>query len=275
MSGQPIADGPAGAQPAVELRDVWKAFAKDGRSVEALQGIDLAIAQKEFTAILGPSGCGKSTLLNLVAGFDAPTRGEVLASGEPVAAPSPRRAVVFQESALFPWLSVLENVVFGPKTQGRPPAEYRARAAQILEQVGLAGFDSHYPAELSGGMKQRVGIARVLIMEPQVLLMDEPFGSLDAQTRTLMHELLLEVWERHHQAVLFITHDIEEALLLADSVAVMTARPGRIKKRIKVELPRPRSIEVTTSPVFNALKREVLALIREESMRAAAETAVG
>jgi ABC-type nitrate/sulfonate/bicarbonate transport system ATPase subunit len=266
---------PSGIQQAVELRDVWKAFAKDGRSVEALQGIDLSIAQKEFTAILGPSGCGKSTLLNMVAGFDAPTRGQVLAGGEPVAAPSPKRAVVFQESALFPWLSVLDNVVFGPKTQGRPPAEYRARAAQILEQVGLAGFDSHYPAELSGGMKQRVGIARVLIMEPQVLLMDEPFGSLDAQTRSLMHELLLEVWERHHQAVLFITHDIEEALLLADSVAVMTARPGRIKKRLAVELPRPRSIEVTTSPVFNALKREVLALIREESVRAAAETAVG
>lgn len=275
MSGRPVGDGPSGTQPAVELRDVWKAFVKDGRDVEALQGIDLAIAQKEFTAILGPSGCGKSTLLNMVAGFDAPTRGQVLASGEPVAAPSPRRAVVFQEPALFPWLSVLENVVFGPKTQGRPPAEYRARAAQILEQVGLAGFDSHYPAELSGGMKQRVGIARVLIMEPQVLLMDEPFGSLDAQTRTLMHELLLEVWERHHQAVLFITHDIEEALLLADSVAVMTARPGRIKKRLAVGLPRPRSIEVTTSPVFNALKREVLALIREESVRAAAETAVG
>jgi NitT/TauT family transport system ATP-binding protein len=275
VSAQPVEDGPSSTRPAVELRDVWKAFVKDERRVEALQGIDLAIAQQEFTAILGPSGCGKTTLLNMVAGFDAPTRGQVLANGEPVAAPSPRRAVVFQEPALFPWLSVIENVVFGPKTQGRPPAEYRARAAQILEQVGLTGFDSHYPAELSGGMKQRVGIARVLIMEPQVLLMDEPFGSLDAQTRTLMHELLLEVWERHHQAVLFVTHDIEEALLLADSVAVMTARPGRIKKRLAVELPRPRSIEVTTAPVFNALKREVLALIREESVRAAAETAAG
>ena len=259
-------------QPAVELRDVWKAFAKDGRSVEALQGIDLAIAQKEFTAILGPSGCGKSTLLNMVAGFDAPTRGQVLASGEPVAAPSPRRAVVFQESALFPWLSVLDNVVFGPKTQGKPPAEYRARAEQILEQVGLKGFESHYPAELSGGMKQRVGIARVLIMEPQVLLMDEPFGSLDAQTRTVMQELLLALWERHHQTVLFVTHDIEEAVLLADRVCVMTARPGRIKKSIEVRMPRPRSIESTTSPEFNALRREVLDLIRAESLRAAMET---
>jgi NitT/TauT family transport system ATP-binding protein len=164
--------------------------------------------------------------------------------------------------------------VFGPKTQGRPPGEYRPRAEQILEQVGLQGFASHYPAELSGGMKQRVGIARVLVMEPEVLLMDEPFGSLDAQTRTLMQELLLSVWERHHQTVLFITHDIEEALLLADSVCVMTARPGRMKKRIAVELARPRTIDVTTSPVFNDLKREVLALIREETVRADAERAL-
>jgi len=267
-----VSAGPARA--AVELRDVWKEFVKRERRVEALQAIDLAIAPKAFTAILGPSGCGKSTLLNIVAGFDAPTRGEVLANGAAVTAPSPKRAVVFQEAALFPWYSVYDNVVFGPKTQGRPPAEYRPRADQILEQVGLQGFAAHYPAELSGGMKQRVGIARVLVMEPEVLLMDEPFGSLDAQTRTLMQELLLAVWERHHQTVLFITHDIEEALLLADSVCVMTARPGRIKKHIAVELARPRTIDVTTSPVFNDLKREVLALIREETVRADAERAL-
>jgi len=262
------------ARAAVELRDVWKEFVKRDRRVEALQAIDLTIAPKAFTAILGPSGCGKSTLLNMVAGFEAPTRGEVIANGAAVTAPSPKRAVVFQEPALFPWYSVYDNVVFGPKTQGRPPGEYRPRAEQILEQVGLQGFASHYPAELSGGMKQRVGIARVLVMEPEVLLMDEPFGSLDAQTRTLMQELLLSVWERHHQTVLFITHDIEEALLLADSVCVMTARPGRMKKRIAVELARPRTIDVTTSPVFNDLKREVLALIREETVRADAERAL-
>ncbi|HKA45289.1 MAG TPA: ABC transporter ATP-binding protein [Burkholderiales bacterium] len=262
------------AQGAVELRDVWKEFAKGAARIEALQAIDLSIAPRSFTAILGPSGCGKSTLLNMVAGFDAPTRGQVLANRVPVAAPSPKRAVVFQEPALFPWFSVYENVVFGPKTQRKPAAEYRPRAEQILEQVGLKGFASHYPAELSGGMKQRVGIARVLVMEPEVLLMDEPFGSLDAQTRTLMQELLLSVWERHHQTVLFITHDIEEALLLADSVCVMTARPGRIKRRIPVELARPRTIEVTTSPVFNELKREVLALIREETVRADADRAL-
>ncbi len=263
-----------GQAAAVELRGVWKEFVKGDRRVEAVQGIDLAIPPHSFTAVLGPSGCGKSTLLNMVAGFDAPTRGEVRANGALVSSPSPKRAVVFQEPALFPWYSVYENVVFGPKTQGQSAQTYRPLAEKIIEQVGLKGFASHYPAELSGGMKQRVGIARVLAMQPELLLMDEPFGSLDAQTRTLMQELLLTVWERHQQTVLFITHDIEEALLLADTVCVMTARPGRIKKRIVVELARPRTIEATTSPVFNALKREVLALIREESVRADAESAL-
>jgi len=257
--------------PTVELIDVWKEFATGGRRVEALQGISVAVERNEFAAILGPSGCGKSTLLNMVAGFDAPTRGRVLFDGGPVRAPDPRRAVVFQEPALFPWYTVLDNITFGLRTRRQPPSVWRAKVDAFVELVGLRGFESHYPAELSGGMKQRVGIARVLVMEPDVLLMDEPFGSLDAQTRSLMQELLLAVWERHHQTVLFVTHDIEEALLLADSVCVMTARPGRIKKRLTVELPRPRSLEVTTSPFFNELKREVLALIREESVRAAAD----
>lgn len=260
-----------GAGELVQLVDVYKEFVKGSRRVEALEGITLSVDRHEFAAILGPSGCGKSTLLNMVAGFDGPTRGRVLFDGAPVLDPDPRRAVVFQEPALFPWYSVLDNITFGLKARGVPPADCRRTVQGYVEQMGLQGFESHYPAELSGGMKQRVGIARVLAMEPDVLLMDEPFGSLDAQTRSLMQELLLSVWERHHQAVLFVTHDIEEALLLADTVAVMTARPGRIKKRITVDLPRPRSLEVTTSPVFNALKRELLALIREESVKAAAE----
>ncbi len=259
----------------IDISSVTKEFVsgekRGSRRVIALEDIHLNVAAREFAAILGPSGCGKSTLLNMVAGFERPTRGSVRAAGEEVTEPSPQRAVVFQEPALFPWLTVLDNVVFGPKTQGQAPAEYSARAQQILEQVGLVGFESHYPAELSGGMRQRVGIARVLIMQPQILLMDEPFGALDAQTRSLMQELLLQVWERHHQTVLFITHDIEEALLLADRVYVMTARPGRIKKIIAVNIPRPRAMEVTTTPEFNALRREVLALIRDESQRAAAE----
>jgi NitT/TauT family transport system ATP-binding protein len=256
----------------IEIRGVHKEFVKGERRVMALQDIDLDVAQREFVAILGPSGCGKSTLLNMVAGFDRPTRGSVKVEGEEIVDPSPRRCVVFQEPALFPWLTVMDNVVFGPKTRRQPAAEYRPRAAQIIDQVGLRGFEASYPAELSGGMRQRVGIARVLIMEPRVLLMDEPFGSLDAQTRSLMQELLLALWQRHQQTVLFITHDIEEALLLADRVCVMTARPGRIKKSIPVPMPRPRAIELTLSPEFNALRREVLELIREESVRAAMET---
>jgi ABC-type nitrate/sulfonate/bicarbonate transport system ATPase subunit len=265
-----MADG--GRRPDVQLHDVWKAFVKRGRKVEALQAIDLTVDRNEFAAILGPSGCGKSTLLNMVAGFETPTRGRVVVGGRPVDGPSPKRGVVFQEPALFPWYTVLENITFGPKTVGVDPAAYRQTVRALVAQVGLEGFEGHYPAELSGGMKQRVGIARVLVMQPEVLLMDEPFGSLDAQTRSLMHELLLSVWERHHQTVLFVTHDVEEALLLADSVSVMTARPGRIKKRLTVDLPRPRTVEMTTSAVFNELKREVLALIREESRRAATET---
>jgi len=248
---------------AVELRGVSKEFAARDRRVVALQDIDLSIAHNEFAAILGPSGCGKSTLLNMVAGFDRPSGGQGRVNGASVEAPDPSRGVVFQEAALFPWYTVWDNVSFGPRTMGVPAAQYRPKVEAYLDQVGLRGFERHYPAELSGGMKQRVGIARVLVMEPEVLLMDEPFGSLDAQTRLVMQELLLSVWERHHQTVLFITHDIEEALLIADSVSVMTARPGRIKKRLVVNLPRPRS--------FNELKREVLALIREESLRAASE----
>ena len=259
----------------VELRRVDKEFVKGARRIEALEAIDFAVTPKEFAAVLGPSGCGKSTLLNMVAGFDRPTRGEVLFDGVPVTAPDPRRGVVFQEPALFPWYTVFDNVVFGLKTRGISVEERRARADTVLRQVGLDGFERNYPAELSGGMKQRVGLARVLVMEPQVLLMDEPFGSLDAQTRSLMQELLLSVWERGHPTVVFITHDVEEALLLADSVSVMTARPGRIKARIPVELPRPRSLETTTSARFNALKRDVLALIRDESVRAARDARPG
>jgi NitT/TauT family transport system ATP-binding protein len=257
--------------PVVELRDVFKEFSGRSGRLVALEGIDLAIAPEEFAAILGPSGCGKSTLLNMVAGFDAPTRGAVLFRGQPVSRPDPRRSVVFQEAALFPWFTVLDNITFGPKTCGVAAADYGPRVDALLEQVGLRGFERHYPAELSGGMKQRVGIARVLVMEPELLLMDEPFGSLDAQTRSVMQELLLSVWERRHQAVLFITHDVEEALLLANTVCVMTARPGRIKKRLAVDLPRPRTLETTTSARFNELKREVLGLIREESRRAASD----
>jgi ABC-type nitrate/sulfonate/bicarbonate transport system ATPase subunit len=257
----------------IEVAGVEREFAKNGRRIVALQDIDMTVGEGEFVALLGPSGCGKSTLLNMVAGFDHPTRGAVRVAGESIREPSPERGVVFQEPALFPWLSVMQNVVFGPKTRGERAEAYGLRALQILEQVGLRGFEDSYPAELSGGMRQRVGIARVLMLESKVMLMDEPFGALDAQTRSLMQELLLSVWERHQQTVLFVTHDIEEALLLADRVCVMTARPGRIKKSIDVRLARPRALEITASPEFNALRLDVLALIREESQRAASQAA--
>ena len=256
---------------AIEIRDVWKRFKRAGREVDALQAISFTVEPKQFVAILGSSGCGKSTLLNMVAGFDQPTIGAVTVNGETVTTPSPRRGVVFQEPALFPWYSVLDNVTFGPKQQRRRPAEYLAKAAAILEQVGLGAFGTHYPAELSGGMKQRVGLARVLMMAPEVMLMDEPFGALDAQTRSLMQELLLDVWERSRQTVMFITHDIDEALLLADVVYVMTARPGRIKQVLTVNLPRPRTVDVTSLPLFNEMKKQIRTLIRDEAVRASTE----
>ncbi|MCC7428835.1 MAG: ABC transporter ATP-binding protein [Alphaproteobacteria bacterium] len=256
-------------RPAIELARIEKVF--PGRTpVRAVDGVDLAIAEREFACILGPSGCGKSTLLNLVAGFEAPTGGTLRVAGAPVTAPGPDRGVVFQEPALFPWLSVFDNVVFGPRMQGKPRAETDAAARRYLDLVGLSGFERHLPDQLSGGMKQRVGIARCLVMDPQVLLMDEPFGALDAQTRMQMQELLTHVWDTFKKTVVFITHDIDEAIFLADVVYVMTARPGRIRARIPVELPRPREIDVLTDPTFNKLRAEVLHLIREEASRARA-----
>ena len=230
--------------------------------VEALKDIRLDIAPGEFVALLGPSGCGKSTLLNLVASFDPLSSGTLTVGGQAVSAPGPDRGVVFQEAALFPWLSVWENVVFGPKAQGQSPEQYKERAEQMLELVGLSDFKNHLPIQLSGGMRQRVGIARVLTLGSKVLLMDEPFGALDAQTRLSMQELLLSVWDKLKPTVIFVTHDIDEALFLADTVHVMSARPGRIQTTIKVNLERPRSIDVTATAAFNEMKLSVLHTIR-------------
>jgi NitT/TauT family transport system ATP-binding protein len=230
--------------------------------VEALKDIHLDIAPGEFVALLGPSGCGKSTLLNLVASFEPLSSGTLTVGGQAVSAPGPDRGVVFQEAALFPWLSVWENVVFGPKAQGQSPGQYKERAEQMLELVGLSDFKNHLPIQLSGGMRQRVGIARVLTLGSKVLLMDEPFGALDAQTRLSMQELLLSVWDKLKPTVIFVTHDIDEALFLADTVHVMSARPGRIQTTIKVNLERPRSIDVTATAAFNEMKLSILHTIR-------------
>jgi len=238
-----------------------------GESVIALQDITFEIKDREFAVLVGTSGCGKSTILRLVAGLLPPSDGRVLLDGRAVSGPGPERGMVFQSYTLFPWLTVQQNVEFGPRLRGTPPAKRGAVAAHYIAAVGLAGFENVYPKELSGGMMQRVAIARALANDPEVLLMDEPFGALDAQTRSLMGELLLQVWGEAAKTVLFVTHDIEEALFLGDRVFVMTARPGRIREEIQVPLPRPRTVDMLTSEVFVGLKRRVMGLIREEALR--------
>lgn len=254
---------------AIEVTGVTKVFG-GAKPVKALDDVSLTVGRGQFVAIVGPSGCGKSTILNLVAGFEQPTNGAVLVDGRPVVGPGPDRAVVFQEAALFPWLSVWENTVFSPKVRSWPASEYKDKARHFLSRVGLSEFHDHLPAQLSGGMKQRVGLARTLVMEPQLFLMDEPFGALDAQTRIDMQELLLSVWDELRRTVVFITHDVDEAILLADEVLVMSARPGRIRSRVPIELPRPRSIDLITDPAFVALKREIFNQIRQEASAARA-----
>jgi nitrate/nitrite transport system ATP-binding protein len=225
--------------PVVALRGVGKEFnGRVGRLV-ALDAIDLDVAPNEFAAVLGPSGCGKSTLLNMVAGFDGPTRGEVLFRGEPVSRPDPRRSVVFQEAALFPWFTVLDNITFGPKTCGVSAAQYGPRVEALLEQVGLRGFERHYPAELSGGMKQRVGIARALSIEPKIMLMDEPFSALDALTRGTLQDEVRRICLTTGQTVFMITHDVDEAIYLADRIVLMTNGPDAVLAEI-VENPLPK-----------------------------------
>lgn len=232
------------------------------RNVRALDDISLTVGEGEFVALLGPSGCGKSTLLNVLAGFEKITDGKLLFDGAAVMRPGPDRGVVFQEAALFPWLTVWQNVIFGPQVQGLARPDYEARARKLLDLVGLTSFADSLPVQLSGGMRQRVGIARVLAMNPRALLMDEPFGALDAQTRMSMQQLLLDVWQSLGTTVLFVTHDIDEAILLSDRICVMSARPGRIVRTIPIALPRPRSIASLTSPEFVAYKAQIMADIQ-------------
>ena len=253
---------------AIEITRVVKRFEGAAGDVRALDGIDMSIPIGQFVAVLGPSGCGKSTLLNLIAGFEAPSDGKVEVFGKPVRRPGPERAVVFQEAALFPWLNVFENVVFGSKIAGKKAADYADDAREFIRVMGLNGFETAMPGQLSGGMMQRVGIARALLMRPDVLLMDEPFGALDAQTRLMMQELLLAVWEKYRKTIFFITHDIDEAVLLADVVYVMSARPGRLKASLPIDLPRPRDVGLLHEQQFIALRREIFGLIRSESVGA-------
>ncbi len=257
------------AGPKLGIRDVTVAFrGRRGPEVIAIDHLSLDVADREIVSIVGPSGCGKSTLLRLVAGLVRPTSGEIRLDGHAVTDPGADRGMVFQSYTLFPWLTVQGNVEFGPRLRGMPDRYCQDVAARHIQMVGLTGFERAYPKELSGGMMQRVAIARALANDPEVLLMDEPFGALDAQTRAFMQEFLLRIWEKTPKTILFVTHDIDEALFLGDRVYVMTARPGRLRAEVSLDLPRPRTLEVTTSDAFVQSKRRVFAMIREEAGKA-------
>ncbi len=260
---------PFSSKDAVVCRGVGKTWAQGtARAHEALRDVELDVAPGEFIALLGPSGCGKSTLLYLVAGLEAASNGGIWAFGEPVETPSPERSLIFQETSLFPWLSVWQNVSFGLSLRGEPVAERKDAARRALARVGLSEAMSKRPDELSGGMRQRVAVARALAMRPKVLLMDEPFAALDVQTRAKMQDFLLDVWHASGASVLFVTHHIEEAIALADRVVVFTARPGRVKTIVPVELARPRDLFCREAEV---LRRELTRLLQDEVDRAFAE----
>ena len=244
----------------IEARAVRKVYASRRGSVTAIDGLDFDARPGEFVSIVGPSGCGKSTFLYIVGGFVEATAGTVLVDGEPVRGPDPSRGIVFQEFALFDWKTVLGNVMFG--LRGLPRAERERRARSWLETARLSGFERHYPKELSGGMKQRVALARSLVMEPAILLMDEPFAAVDAQTRSALQQELLGLWERTETTVLFVTHSVEEALLLSDRVVVLSGRPARVREIVHVELPRPRELEALLElPAYGALHRRISSLL--------------
>lgn len=252
----------------VVIEDVSVVFGKGRKTHEAVKDTSLEVKPGEFVCILGPSGCGKSTLLNSVAGYVKATEGKVSVDGKPVTCPGPERGMVFQQYSLFPWKTIRENVAFGPKITGRGGGNPESVANTFIAMIGLTKFADSYPAELSGGMQQRVGIARALANYPSVLLMDEPFGALDAQTRLMMQENLLRIWSEFGITVMFVTHDVDEAIFLADRVVVMSAAPGRIIADLDVELPRPRDPEIATDSAFVALKKTCLEAIRAESLKA-------
>jgi ABC-type nitrate/sulfonate/bicarbonate transport system ATPase subunit len=242
---------------------------RGGMPTRALEPTNLSVADNDFVTILGPSGCGKSTLLRMVAGLDTPTTGRILLDGKAITGPGADRGMVFQSYTLFPWLTVSENISFGLRERGVSTRERNDIARQWLEKVGLTSFANHFPKQLSGGMQQRTAIARALANDPKILLLDEPFGALDNQTRALMQELLLGIWERERKTVIFVTHDIEEAVFLASRVVVMSARPGRIKADVRVDLPHPRHYTIKTSPAFSNLKARLTEEIRVEAVLAA------
>ena len=252
----------------IEVKEFALSYETIDGPVEAVTNTHIHVNPGEFVSIVGPSGCGKSTFLNAVAGFLKPTTGTITVDGEPVTKPSAERGMVFQQYSLFPWKTVRENVEFGLKMRGMPRSQRERAARTLLGLAGLEAFEKHYPEKLSGGMKQRVGIVRALATGPKVLLLDEPFGALDAQTRVIMQQILTNMWQRLKISVLFVTHDIDEAIFLSDRVYCMTARPGSIKAEIPIPLERPRQQAMMMSSEFLALRRGLMSLIREESLKA-------
>ena len=249
----------------VSIKNVSRIFKKENKSgTEALQNVSFDVEDGEFVCLLGPSGCGKTTLLRIIAGLETQTSGDITLNGVSITGPDPKRGMVFQQYSLFPWRTVIDNVTFGLEMQGIDKAESRRSVEKYIELVGLKQFKNSYPYELSGGMQQRAAIARALANEPEVLLMDEPFGALDAQTRNILQDELLRIWEQRHVTFIFVTHSVDEAVVLSDRIVVMTARPGKIKEIVEVDLPRPRS---RTSPEVNRLRDRVMKLLQEERFK--------
>ena len=254
----------AGSSVNIQIKNVSKIFQTSTREVVALQDINLDILRSEFVCLLGPSGCGKSTLLNAIAGFSPPTAGSILIDREPVMGPGPDRGMVFQEYALFPWMTVAKNIAFGLEIKKTPKAVIREKVDSLLNTLHLRDFHDRFPKDLSGGMRQRVAIARVLALDSPIMLMDEPFGALDALTRRNLQDELLRIWEEFKKTIIFVTHSIEESVYLADRTIVMTYRPGKIKKEISISIPRPRN---PSSSEFNELKSELSLLVMDEQKR--------
>ena len=253
------------ANSRIQIQNLSKEFiGPKGITFPALDRVSAEIHDQEIVCLLGPSGCGKSTLLDIIAGFEAPNQGTVSVSGQIVTHPGPDRAMVFQTPALLPWFTVIDNITLGVKCRGMPRDQFSRAAAEYITAIGLQGFEHHYPYQLSGGMRQRVSIARALLGQPEVLLLDEPFGALDAQTRLTMQELLLGIWDKFRPTIVFVTHDVEEAVFLASRVLVMSARPGRIREEVVVPIPRPRTFNVLTSEAFVATKKRLLDLVHHQ-----------
>jgi NitT/TauT family transport system ATP-binding protein len=268
---QPPALPDTKSAPLLEVRNLAKSFRRQNQYVTALENFNLTVETGEFVAIVGPSGCGKSTFLHMLGGFESVDGGTMTLEGAQVSKPGPDRGMLFQEYALYPWRTVISNILWPLEIQKMPKTERLKIAERFMAMVGLTAFRNHYPNELSGGMKQRVALARLLALDPSILLMDEPFGALDAQNRELMQEELQQIWEKSRKTVLFVTHDIEEAIYLADRVIVFTARPGRIKADLRIDLPRPRAIEIKKTPAYGEYRNQIWDLLREEVLRARGE----